>query len=612
MKRDVAFLAFALAVVACGAAPATGPRRESGQSALMDKTFAGANKCSPKTHERPFIIEWDATDMSSFEAKAASDVVFVKYEGCDLQILDGCADDSVRGSLGRYGAVDWTSGSVEKIDIADEGELYAKLPLGASSLAGRVSAGEQFHMEYYVSGTRKATREDIWRKDLDAIPRCKGATHFVYAYNLGAFALGSAKQVKAEAGGTVWGIGAGGKQSSLSSAEKKGGVLTACAGSTARETQTCTVPIRLALRAISDGESPDATAARAPETPDAMNLAAKAMRMMETTERAKGLGEAVLTKMNAGDGKGCLKDLDAMDKLDPARLSTTPKSPNAITRGICVMLAGQCDAGRAQVTKAYQAQTTLAPELVDVSVDAAVQKYCQASTMPPRQALLKASQALGAAAAMQKKDAPYCTRTFETIKRLAPTVPADPGDTAVTNAQNIGYERSALAMCLARAGDCPASFDAWKLSQEESGTVGPIPMPESARRESFGTSMASCKTWAGSQKLSARDEMVRAVEDLKSGINVKKDVAFCKRAYETAKRTAPSVNVDKASDPEAFEKKQPPSIDLSAALCLGKAGDCAAGAAALDEAVRAMGSAANRGAETSLRGMFQNMTPCKK
>ena len=103
--------------------------RPSGQSALMSKTFAG-QKCSPKTHDRPFIIEWDGTDLSRFESITTNDVVFVKYDGCELEVIDTCRDDSVHGSLGSYRPVDWTSGSVEKIDIANEAELFAKLPLG--------------------------------------------------------------------------------------------------------------------------------------------------------------------------------------------------------------------------------------------------------------------------------------------------------------------------------------------------------------------------------------------------------------------------------------------------------------------------------------------------
>src|SRR4029450_2083251 len=85
-----------------GLVPASGPSRESGQSSLMGETFAGANKCNAASHARPFVIEWDATDMSSFEALAARDVVFVRYVGCDLEVLHGCSDGSIKGRFGSY------------------------------------------------------------------------------------------------------------------------------------------------------------------------------------------------------------------------------------------------------------------------------------------------------------------------------------------------------------------------------------------------------------------------------------------------------------------------------------------------------------------------------
>ena len=122
----------------------------------MADTFAGKNRCNPEEHERPFVVEWDGTDMSSFEALAANDLVLAKYDGCKLTILDQCRDDSIRGHLGSYRPVDWTSGQLETLEIANEGDLYAKLPLGVATLGGRVKGGEHFHMEYYVAGTRSA------------------------------------------------------------------------------------------------------------------------------------------------------------------------------------------------------------------------------------------------------------------------------------------------------------------------------------------------------------------------------------------------------------------------------------------------------------------------
>src|SRR5689334_5903292 len=146
--------------------------RASGQSRLMDESFAAQNACNPEDHTRPFIIEWDATDMSSFESHAANDIVIVKYEGCKLRVLDECRNDSIRGSQGAYKPPEWTSGSLETLDIHNEGELYAKLPLGQATLGGRVSAGESFHMEYFVAGTVNATRDAVYREDIESNPGC--------------------------------------------------------------------------------------------------------------------------------------------------------------------------------------------------------------------------------------------------------------------------------------------------------------------------------------------------------------------------------------------------------------------------------------------------------
>lgn len=89
----IAILLFTL-VPGCGGGGAGSP---GPAGKLADKTFAGQNRCNPKNAERPFIIEWDQTDQSTFQAITANDVVFVKYEGCNLKVLDGCRDDSVKG-----------------------------------------------------------------------------------------------------------------------------------------------------------------------------------------------------------------------------------------------------------------------------------------------------------------------------------------------------------------------------------------------------------------------------------------------------------------------------------------------------------------------------------
>src|SRR5690606_10648158 len=124
------------------------------------------------------------------------------------------------------------------------------------SLGGRVAGGEKFSMEYYVAGTRTATRSAVYREDLEGNPGCEGATHFVYGYNLGAFALGSVTEFVAEAGASLYGFGAGGKNERSRTADKQGGDLASCKSDSAREIDGCKSPIRLTLRPIREGANP--------------------------------------------------------------------------------------------------------------------------------------------------------------------------------------------------------------------------------------------------------------------------------------------------------------------------------------------------------------------
>jgi hypothetical protein len=363
-----------------GAIPAADPSRASGQSALMGGTFAGKNACNAQTHDKPFIIEWDATDMASFEGRAANDVVFVRYEGCDLQVLDACANDSIHGALGDYRPAEWTSGSIEKVDIANEGELYAKLPLSVVTLGGRVKAGETFQMQYFVSGVRTATRSAVYRGDLDAIPGCKGATHFVYGYALGAFALASGKDVSGEAGVSAGAVGAGGSRSHTEHAEKIGGQLDTCRNETAKETKTCQVPIRLMLRPVAEGKDPNpptattASPAGAPAGPPPSRSDNPNITADETKLRS-----SAIQKRNLHDGKGCLDDLDAADRQFPNSpgLSTREGSGYLYIRATCLMLAGKCDVGRDLERRHWLATSPSMPrQTIDTLIQNDAGQYC--------------------------------------------------------------------------------------------------------------------------------------------------------------------------------------------------------------------------------------------
>ncbi|MEZ4384879.1 MAG: hypothetical protein R3A79_26345 [Nannocystaceae bacterium] len=491
--------ALPLAAVSCKSVPGGSGTRESGQSRLMDESFAAKNACNPDNHKRPFIIEWDATDMSSFESYAADDVVIVRYEGCHLEILDECRNDSIRGSQGSYKPVEWTSGSLEKLEIANEGELYAKLPLGEATLGGRVRGGEKFSMEYYVAGTRNATRDSVYRDDIVSNPGCEGATHFVYGYNLGAFALGSVEDFSAEAGGSVYGFGAGGNTSKTRKADKKGGSLGVCQSDSATEIDGCKAPIRLTLRAIRDGEDPNKETMRAEDSDASLNAAGQLSAKLDMSEEAQARYDAAVRKMNSKDGNGCIAELDGHDVLNPKQKSTDHKAYQAVARSQCLMLAGKCDAGKQLARKYFEGTmgATHGVEQVDKTVQAMAMMHCQGK-MSPRDELLAALFVLQQGAYVSKKSPDDCDKAFKTAWKLKGKVkPKDEDDRQIADLDRSLYHTA--ASCFAKAGDCD---QAWKTFDKAYpadilANVKDPAQKDQIMKSNFDSMVSKCKGKAG-------------------------------------------------------------------------------------------------------------------
>lgn len=499
-------LVFSLAVAAlcplvagCGGASMPAGVGASGPpGGLAAKTFAGQNRCNPQNHERPFIIEWDATDQASFQSYAASDVVVVRYEGCDLKPLDGCRVDNAKGQYGAYKPVEWTSGGLETIDIHDEGELYARLPLGAADLSAKVEGGEKLHMEYYVSGTRTATRDKLYRGELAENPACAGATHFVYAYNLGAFAIAAASSLKAEAHGSYFGFGAGGRGSSGTNADKKGGDLAACQGESAKEVDACKVPIRLTLRTLHEGSDPAKLASTGAVSDAALNAVGQVKAASDAEKKAQAVLQSAETKKQSGDGNGCLADLDEHDRLDPrpGTLSTSPASGQiAGLRGECLMLAGQCDAGKVAFRKAMEATKggEIGPERMDAIVQAEAGQYCRGAKMADKDQYIAAMTALrNGGLGISKKTRAECQAAFDAFMTLHPKFRGDGTDPSLPKNP---FDAVALpaAGCFAKAGDCAGSFKAYKALMDAKGPKdGWKPKDEKAARAGFDGMVEEC------------------------------------------------------------------------------------------------------------------------
>jgi hypothetical protein len=199
--------------------------------------------------------------------------------------------------------------------------------------------------------------------------------------------------------------------------------------------------------------------------------------------------DAARAKTSARDGAGCLAELDAYDReaWDP-NPSTSPSSSMAMSRAMCMMLAGDCAHGKVlyRAAMASNASATLGPEMLDRTVDSVAALYCQGPGLDPRDALLKALMDLNQGAYMSTTSVALCQGAIDTVERLLPVVkPRNAEDSQVTQAPAV--LRIAGPECLARAGDCAA---AWRVFHN--AWLADKPYDEVTLRSMFASTVRRC------------------------------------------------------------------------------------------------------------------------
>ncbi len=194
----------------------------------------------------PMIVEWSGTKRSDFQRRLEQGLVVVDYEGCSLHVLDGCR------APGRY-AYGGLTKNADTWNIGTKNELYARLPIGAASLAGDLEQSKGLSLDYALVGWYGAVlMPALGKQDLLGGDACKGATHFVRRVQLGAYRLASAGSASAGAGvGFV-----GGRTAGSESIVRRGGDIAVCAGGKSSPEHGCDVPIQLQLAPLSGGSAP--------------------------------------------------------------------------------------------------------------------------------------------------------------------------------------------------------------------------------------------------------------------------------------------------------------------------------------------------------------------
>lgn len=415
-------------------------------SALMSETTAGQHRCVTAGDEHKlFAIEWDATDASTFQARADRDIVFVHYEGCEMRVVDGCSDGSLAGAYGTYRKPVFTSGSSESFTVRTQDELAAKLPLGVVTLGGELKNDRALELSYHVSGTALATRDEIYTSDFAGNPRCADVTHAVVAYNLGAFVLGTQQATKVGASAEVEAFSAEGSHRGEKGTLRTAGDMSACAKV---DNHACRIPIRVTLRPVRPGARPHA-GGRA--TPSVLLNGQVPPGLMESMT-AVGIEGQAQQKFQMHDGVGCLADLDKADRTDPQG-----KERRLDLRARCEMRAGRCEEGKAHYAEArriWYRQNDKAGLANDATITHEVEKVALAECAT-KQGGGKSVQNAGIdllqkiMIASVQKDAEACLKHGRALKAQ---INAKTSDSRADHMAWAGLSKA--AMCAAEGGKC--------------------------------------------------------------------------------------------------------------------------------------------------------------
>lgn len=218
MRSVAALSILALIGTVIGACSGGSAGRQLAQAPAFDPN--GQAKCGvTKSQAKPLIVEWPSADRGELETRAKQGLVAVRYEGCEMEVLDRC---EVPGSYAYTGM----TRKADKITIRDSDDLYASIPIYAAKFEGKLQKSGELNVSMTMVGRYVADRPNVREDELQG--DCSRATHVVTALTAGAFEFFAGADAEAGGAATVAGAGAGAKSTSSRETLNRDGEKAAC------------------------------------------------------------------------------------------------------------------------------------------------------------------------------------------------------------------------------------------------------------------------------------------------------------------------------------------------------------------------------------------------
>lgn len=197
----------------------------------------------------PLVVDWQPEARGDLEVAMKTGVAVVHYDCQAIQVLPDCHVDGAYGYVG-------TSKKEQLITLEDADEAAVNLPFSGAKIGASLKRGSALDIGLVMVGKRASSSLEIDRSMLTG--RCDGATHFVRAATVGAFAMKTSSAGQAKVAADVFGVGASAGSDSSKSVNDKDGDIVACQSADPDATQApknCNAIVRVQLLAIGGGGS---------------------------------------------------------------------------------------------------------------------------------------------------------------------------------------------------------------------------------------------------------------------------------------------------------------------------------------------------------------------
>ena len=213
----------------------------------MTAGMAAGEACDPTTladEAMTFVVDWQDGQRAAIDSAMRKGVAVVKYSCDGVKVLTSCR---VRGDYQYAG----TSTRRKVINMKDAVQAQAQFGgrMVGAAFQGEFAQNRSLDMAYLTVGAESTTVTQANTAMLTG--RCKGATHFVYEAQVGAFAVSTNSAGSASAFVEVFGQGSGGGSTSAGKgAVTRDGDIKACESASKRDVESvdgCAAAVRLSL-----------------------------------------------------------------------------------------------------------------------------------------------------------------------------------------------------------------------------------------------------------------------------------------------------------------------------------------------------------------------------